>query len=96
LLAEAKELAISMGYPADIDAPLYAEVTDFKIKTVDRHGKRGRASFAALMSLGLNKTTEKELSRALNLITDLATRKENWRPKKRRQYRTCAEGAEGG
>jgi hypothetical protein len=61
--AAAKELAISMVYPADIDA-LYAEVTDFKIETVDRHGKRARENFATVMGLGLDKT-EKEMSKAL-------------------------------
>ena len=69
-LAAAKALAIAMVYPADLDA-LYAEVTDYKIKTVDRQGNKIRANFATLVCMGLDKV-EKEVTKALNFVTDFA------------------------
>ena len=77
--AAAKELEMSMVYPEDTDA-LYAEVSAYEIETVDRHGRKGTANFATIMALGLDKA-EKEVSKALNLITDLAANKENWKPR---------------
>ena len=75
--AAAKALAIAMVYPADLNA-LYAEVSDYKIKTVDRQGNKIRANFATLVCMGLDKV-EKEVTKALNFVTDFAANKENRR-----------------
>jgi len=75
----AKQAAIQAAYPSTTEA-LYAEAMAYEISVTDKKGNKQNVTFATLGSEGFEKL-EKEQAKVLNLITELAANKDNWKGK---------------